>query len=66
MFSFYGGKNMFMSKLIFRRHGENISEKIRKDLLKVFRLKGINVTKLNIEEKLNRLNLEVCIKGENK
>jgi hypothetical protein len=42
MFSFYGGKNMFISKLIFRRHGENISEKIRKDLLKVFRLKGKN------------------------
>ncbi|HEY9061983.1 MAG TPA: hypothetical protein VIO64_15985 [Pseudobacteroides sp.] len=55
---------MFISKLIFRRHGDNVSEKIRKDLLKVFRLKGINVTKLNIEEKLNRLNLEVCIKGE--
>lgn len=57
---------MFISKLIFKRHGDNVSEKIRKDLLKVFRLKGINVTKLNIEEKLNRLNLEVCIKGEGK
>ncbi len=57
---------MLISKLIFRKHGDNVSEKIKKDLLRVFKLKGINVTKLNIEENFNRLNLEVCIRGENK
>jgi hypothetical protein len=56
---------MFISKLVFKRHGDNVSEKIKKDLLRVFKLKGINVTKLNIEENFNRLNLEVCIRGEN-
>jgi len=59
-------KNMFVRKLIFKKQGDNVSEKIKRDLIRVFKLKGINVTKLNIEENFNRLNLEVCIRGENK
>ncbi|MDP4180522.1 MAG: hypothetical protein Q8942_05450 [Bacillota bacterium] len=55
---------MIISKLIFKNRDNNVADKIRKDLLKVFKVKGINVSKLIIEEKLNRLNLEVCIKGE--
>ncbi|HOV24893.1 MAG TPA: hypothetical protein PK566_00840 [Pseudobacteroides sp.] len=57
---------MFVRKLIFKKQGDNVSEKIKRDLIRVFKLKGINVTKLNIEENFNRLNLEVCIRGENK
>ncbi len=55
--------------MFFRNQGnknqsDKIAVKIKKDLLSTFQQKGINISKLHIDTKLNRLNVEVCIKEE--
>jgi len=55
---------MLFRELFFKDQNDRIAEKIKKDLRALFNQKGINVTKLIIETKYNKLNVEVCIKGD--
>jgi hypothetical protein len=41
-----------------------IAGKIKKELMLNFQKKGINISRLHIDTKFNRLNVEVCIKSE--
>lgn len=55
---------MLLRDLFFKEQNDRVAEKIKKDLRALFNQKGINVTKLIIETKYNKLNVEVCIKGD--
>ncbi len=55
---------MFFKNWVNKDQNDNIAGKIRKELLQTFQKKGINISKLHIDTRSNRLNVEVCIKGE--
>jgi hypothetical protein len=55
---------MFFKNWSCKDQNEKIAGKIKRDLILTFQKKGISVSKLNINTQFNRLNVEVCIKGE--